>query len=283
MPLVSIQPELRKAQREHYGILHFDVFDLQCVEGLMQAIDDKQAPAIIAIYTGLLDQPYTRAFALYCRQRAEESRYPVAIILDHGASFAQCMKAISLGFTDVMFDGSRLPIEQNIAITRLMVQAAHAVGAGAEAELGHVGQGSDYDTFGSKRHGFTDPADVERFVAETGVDALAVAIGNAHGDYKGEPKLDIALLKEIRARTDVPLVLHGGSGIPVAQFQAAIAAGIAKVNIATDCLAAGRTALAEGIAKEGCSYSDLSDRATAAFRERCGWYMDIFGSTGKAG
>ena len=130
--------------------------------------------------------------------------------------------------------------------------------------------------------GFTDPAQVERFVAETGVDILAVAIGNAHGLYHGEPNLDIALLREIRSRVNVPLVLHGGTGIAPEQFRAAIAAGIAKINIATDLYVTTTRCVAGAVKDEKVSYFELGKMMTESFRQRCGYYLDLFGASGKA-
>ena len=206
----------------------------------------------------------------------------MSLMLDHGASFEQCMRAIHLGFTDVMFDGSKLPIEENMAQTKAVVRAAHAVGVAVEAELGHVGSGSEYQQFGGQRKGFTQPDDVERFVAETGVDFLAVAIGTAHGLYAGEPNLDLDLLAEIRRRVETPLVLHGGTGLSTAQFQSAIARGIAKINVATDLFVTTGRRMAQAAAPDS-SYFSLTRCAIESFQERCEHYLSIFGASGQSG
>jgi fructose-bisphosphate aldolase class II len=206
---------------------------------------------------------------------------PVSLMLDHGQSFEQCIRALTYGFTDVMYDGSRLPLEENIATTRMVVRAAHAVGACVEAELGHVGSGRDYQAYGALRKGFTDPETVERFVAETEVDMLAVAVGTAHGFYQGDPELDLDLLREIRGRVDIPLALHGGSGCSADQFRAAIEAGITKINVASDLYRAAGETLVEAAATEDASYHALSRAATASFAERVGYYLDLFGASGK--
>ncbi|MGB9596568.1 MAG: class II fructose-bisphosphate aldolase, partial [Candidatus Poribacteria bacterium] len=200
----------------------------------------------------------------------------------HGASFEQCIKAISYGFTDVMYDGSRLPLEENIKNTKDVVRAAHAVGVYVEAELGHVGRGSEYQSFGALRKGFTDPDTVELFVKETNVDFLAIAIGTAHGLYQGDPQLDLDLLKEIRSCIDVPLVLHGGSGCTEEQFRSAIRSGISKINIATDLFMTAGKKLVEVAKGENPSYFSMCNSATEAFRDRCMYYVDLFGATGKA-
>jgi fructose-bisphosphate aldolase class II len=282
MSLVSIGPELDRARKGRYALPLFDTFDMHSTEGMLLALEDKQAPAMIALYSGLLERPNARAFATYVRIRAEEATVPVSLMLDHGSTFEQCIQAISYGFTDVMYDGSRLPLEQNISNTRAVVRAAHAVGVCVEAELGHVGSGTEYQGFGAQRKGFTDPDAVEQFVEETGVDFLAIAIGTAHGLYDGEPQLDLDLLHEIRGRVDIPLVLHGGSGLSDAQFRSAIAAGISKINVATDLFVTTTRHLVEAAGAEGVNYFALGETSVTSFRERCGYYLDLFGASGKA-
>jgi fructose-bisphosphate aldolase, class II len=213
----------------------------------------------------------------------EQSPVPLSLMLDHGASFEICIKALRLGFTDVMIDHSSLPIEENIAITKMVVRAAHAVGAGAEAELGHVGSGQEYQDFGAQRGGFTDPASVERFVAETGVDMLAIAIGTAHGLYKGTPQLDLELLDEIRKRVDIPLVLHGGTGLSEAQFRGAISRGISKINVATDLFVTSAQRICAQAQKDpNTNYHTFARIPYEAFRERCGYFLDLFSASGQA-
>jgi ketose-bisphosphate aldolase len=237
---------------------------------------------MVAIYASTMDRPNVRAFAAYIRARAEDSSAPVSLMLDHGRSFEDCIRAIAYGFTDVMYDGSKLPMEENIETTRAVVRAAHAVGVGVEAELGHVGRGSEYADHETRRLGFTDPESVEHFVAETGVDFLAIAIGTAHGLYDGDPQLDFDLLREIRARVDIPLVLHGGSGVTEEQFRTAIANGISKINVATDLFVTTGRRLCEAALADGASYFSLTQAAVASFEERCGYYLDLFGASGTA-
>lgn len=287
MSLISIGPTLKRAQAEHFAIPLFDAFDSHSIDGIFAAAEEKRAPVIVAFYAGVLDQVNAHSMTEYIRTRAKDSSTTATLMLDHGGSFEHAMKALSWGFTDVMYDGSKLPFEENIANTQAVVRAAHAVGVPVEAELGHVGIGSEYASFGSQRKGFTDPALVEKFATETGVDYLAVAIGNAHGVYHGKPHLDIDLLKEIRQRVGIPLVLHGGSGISEEQFRAAIEAGIAKINIATDLYMTTARRLSERVSEdkgkpEGVVYSNLSTTAVESFSERCGYYFDLFGATGKA-
>lgn len=282
MPLKSILSELKKAQAGHYAIPCFDTFEQLGTEGMFAAIEEKRAPTIVALYGGGFDRPNAPHFAAMLRSMAQSASVPVSLIIDHGASFEQCMKALALGFTDLMYDGSAKPLEENIATTRLIVRAAHAVGASVEAEIGHVGRGAEYSEFGAQRKGFTDPAVVERFVAETGVDFLAVAIGTAHGLYNAEPRLDLELLAEIRRRVEIPLVLHGGTGLSEGQFRAAIAGGISKINIFTDLSIAARQRMIEAAQAEKASYFAITSAVRDAFRERCGYFMDLFGTSGKA-
>lgn len=282
MPLVSIAQELRRAQREEYAVPLFDTFDMHSTEGIFLALEEKHAPGIVAIYTSAMEQPSARALAAYIRARAEGATVPVSLMLDHGASFEQCMQAISYGCTDIMYDGSRLPLVENMANARDVVRAAHALGISVEAELGHVGSGSEYQRFGALRKGFTDPQSVEEFVAETGVDFLAVAVGTAHGLYEGEPHLDLNLLREIRARVDLPLVLHGGTGLSEDQFRAAVAAGISKVNIATDLYVTAGKCQVEAARGRDIAYFDMSRVTIDSFRERCSYYIELFGAAGKA-
>ncbi len=282
MPLVSIGEELRRAQQGKYALPLYDTEDSLSTDGMFESLDEKQAPAMIAMYSGSMERANAPGLAAYIRARAKDSRVPVSFMLDHGTSFEQCMLALHYGCTDVMFDGSRLSYEENVAITTMVVRASHAMGACVEAELGHVGQGSEYQSFGAKREGFTDPESVADFVSRTGVDFLAIAIGTAHGLYDGEVHLDVDLLREIRECVDIPLVLHGGSGCSDEQFREVIAAGICKVNVATDLFVTTGRRMSERAAVEPASYGEFSRTAIDSFKERVGHYLDVFGASGKA-
>ena len=178
MPLVSILSKLKQAQREGFAVPCFDTFEMMGTQGIVSALENKRAPGIIGLYSGIFDRPYARSIVEMVRAIAQDAAVPISLILDHGADYEHCMQALAYGFTDVMYDGSKLPFEENISTTRLIVRAAHAIGAAVEAELGHVGRGSEYQSFGAQGKGFTEPVAVEEFVAETGVDFLAVAVGN---------------------------------------------------------------------------------------------------------
>ncbi len=281
MPLVSIIETLRKASSGRFAVPLFDAFEMNAVEGIIAAAEEKKAPVIVAIYDALLLLPTVSSYAAFIRDVAERSPVPVSLMLDHGSSPERCDRALSLGFTDVMYDGSKLPIEENIASTARVVTAARKTGAGVEAELGHVGEGSNYEAFGAAREGFTDPATVSRFVAGTGCDVLAVAVGTAHGRYKGTPHIDIDLLAHIRRETDAPLALHGGTGLSERQYRDAIDAGIAKINIATDLLGVATEKMIEAARQPEASYLGMVAAAKQAHRERCSYYFDLFGASGK--
>jgi ketose-bisphosphate aldolase len=282
MPLVSIKQELAKARQNHYAVPLYDVFEIEGMEGVIDAMLEKRAPTIIGIYTAWVSRPNNRALAAYVRARVEDLDIPVSLMVDHGASVELCLQALKDGYTDVMYDGSRLTLEENIANTRKVVEAAHAVGAAVEAELGHVGDGHEYQTYGAARVGFTDPAAVEYFVEKTGVDMLAVAFGTAHGFYKGEPHLDLELLGEITRRVDTPLVMHGGTGLSDEQFRGAIAGGVSKINFATNIVNdAGQMMKATAGKPEGGMFEMLDNIRTTYRNWSCKLY-DVFGTTGKA-
>jgi fructose-bisphosphate aldolase class II len=282
MGLESFVGQLQRANRESWGIPLFDIFEREGTDGIFAAAEAKRAPTIVGTGGHIFERPGGKELMAYLVSRGQNASVPITVYLDHGDSFERCIQALRLGFTDVMFDGSRLPMDENIAITKMVVKAAHAVGAGVEAEIGHVGQGSQYESFGSQREGFTKPEDAERFVAETGVDILAIAIGSAHGQYKGEPKLDYELLAEIHKRVDVPLVMHGGSGLSDEQFQTAIKFGISKVNIFTDLAMSATAAVKAVAATEQGNIMAMSNAFRQAFQTRCEHYLDIFGATNKA-
>jgi fructose-bisphosphate aldolase class II len=276
MPLVSIREEIAKARSGRYALPCFLTFEQTSAEGVFSALAQRNCPAMVGMYNTVLDDPTVEAFAAYLLAMARLSPVPISLMLDHGASPDRCRKALDLGFSDVMFDGSRLPLEENIAQARQVAQAAHAVGGCLEAEVGHVGQGDDYEGFGGQGKGFTDPAVAEQFCAETGCDILAVAIGNAHGLYRGEPRLDLELLAKIRSRVPVPLSLHGGTGLSVEQFRGAIEAGISKVNIFTDLAVTAADQVGKTFQAGKSSYFDLMKTVRESFHQRCLHYIDAF-------
>jgi fructose-bisphosphate aldolase, class II len=282
MTAVSIKNELIKAQKGGYAVPLFDVFDTFGVDGVMDALIAKRAPTIMAVYSPYATRYNSKAFAAYVLSRIAETDVPVTLMLDHGVSVEACVLALDNGFTDIMYDGSSLPLDVNIANSRKVVEIAHARGVPVEAELGHVGLGTDNETTHRNRIGFTDPDMVELFVKETGVDYLAIAFGNAHGLYKGEPRLDLDLVKEIRQRVSIPLVMHGGTGLSNEQFHGAISAGISKINFATSILNSSVDNMRKACGESSASIFSITDGIHAAYRDWCSRLYDVFGTSGKA-
>lgn len=283
MPLVSIVDTARRARREGWAVPLLGAVDSLTLDAVFEAAEAERAPVILGVYASACSDPRVAAVAAYARQRAADSDLPVSLMLDHGPSLELCHYAIDLGFTDVMLDASKLPIEENIALTRSLVERAHPLGIGVEGELGHVPFGRDYGEFAGRREGFTDPDTVPGWVRETGADLLAIAFGTAHGIYTAEPTIDVDLVQEIAARVpDVPLVLHGGSGLSAEQFQAAAAAGIAKANVSTELFVRAGEAVREAARADTVSYWDLTNEARAAFREACAYHIRVLGASGRA-
>ena len=233
MPLVTTKQILLDAQKGGYAVGAFNVENMEMVQAVLAAAQELHAPVILQTtpstvkYAGL---DYFYANAKVAAQRAD---IPAAIHLDHGSSFELAMQALRTGYTSIMIDGSHGTLEDNIAVSRAVVDACHPSGIPVEAELGKVG-GKEDDLDGGDENPYTDPQQAKEFVKATGVDFLAVAIGTAHGVYKGVPKLDVERLSEIRNVVDIPLVLHGTSGVPDEAVRECIRRGICKVNFATD-------------------------------------------------
>ena len=223
------------AQKEHFAVPAFNVSSSMILKGVMEACEEKHAPVIIAIHPDELSF-VGDSFVAAVREEAHKAPVPVCIHLDHGASFAQVIRAIACGFTSVMIDSSTTSFDDNIAITKKVVEAAHAVNVSVEAELGTIGATGNGGEAGTDNIIYTNPDDVVRFVDATNVDTLAIAIGTAHGLYPKtkKPKLRLDLLKEIVGKTSVPLVLHGGSDNPDEEIAEAVRLGVAKINISSD-------------------------------------------------
>lgn len=231
MALVKMKDLLRRAEEKNIGCGAFSVGNMEMVRGAIRAAEELDTPIILQIAEVRLKNSPLHLMGPMMVQAAKEAKVDVAVHLDHGLTFGTVDKALELGFTSVMLDASTLPFEENIARVKAVVEKARKYGATVEAELGFVGGSED----GSCDHGIrcTDPDDAVVYARETGIDALAVAIGNAHGNYPVAPTLAFDVLEKIHEKVDIPLVLHGGSGITDKDFQKAISLGIRKVNIAT--------------------------------------------------
>lgn len=228
--LVSLKKVIDMAEKGNFCIPAFNVYNMETVMGVIDAAEEAKAPVILQVYPRLLNEQAGYYLAPVVLAAARKASVPVCFHLDHGPSEWEVMRALRWGATGIMLDGSAHPFEENVALTRHIVELCKAVDVEVEGELGHIGSVND-----DAMDEFTDPKEAAEFVRKTGVTCLAVLIGNAHGHYKKPPKLDIERLRAIREATDgIPLVLHGGSGIPDEEVKAAIAAGIRKMNIGTD-------------------------------------------------
>lgn len=253
----------------------FNIVNMEFARAIFDASEETGLPVIFGIPERFMLHYYSpECMALVCKKMIERARAPVAIHLDHGKSFDGVMIALKAGFSSVMFDGSSLPYEENVARTAEVVKIARAFGVSVEGELGYVGKAAT-DT--PSPESFTQPEQAEDFVRRTGVDALAIAIGNQHGLYKGVPQLDFDRLRAIRSRLDCGLVLHGGSGISEADFIEAVRLGINKVNIYTAMDEAVKKFTRERFAEYG-SYLDYAKDLTGVVKEVVARHMKLFAS-----
>lgn len=276
--LANLNDVLKKAQIEHYAVGLFNTTDTDMLQAAIEAAEEMESPIIIGTAEILLPYGELKLIAPSVIAAADRACVPVVVHYDHGLTFERCMEALQLGFTSIMFDGSAGDVARNLEETARIVRIAHEMGVSVEGEIGHVGQAETND--GAVPDMYTSPEEAVEFVAATGVDALAVAIGTAHGVYKTRPCLDIERLKAIRAALDTPLVLHGGSGLSDADFRNTIAAGIAKVNIFTDLCVAGSRGMQQSLA-QGAGYLDVRNAKVAEIRRAVREKIELFGSAGK--
>ena len=277
--LVNLNDVLPKAQKEGYAVGLFNTTDTDMLEGVIAAAEEMKAPVIIGTAEVLLPFGELKLIAPSIIEAAKRATVPVVVHYDHGLTFDRCIEALKLGFSSIMFDGSAGDEAENLKATAEMVKIAHSMGVSVEGEIGHVGQAASGD--GNDSDMYTTPEEAVNFVKATGVDALAIAIGTAHGAYKTKPKLDIGRLSEIRASLDTPLVLHGGSGLSDDDFRNTIKEGIAKMNIFTDLCLAGDRATADG-REQGIGYLETRNLKVKYIKEEVMKKMRLFGSENKA-
>lgn len=278
--LVTLQEIIQKAEQGNYAVPAFNVYNTETVMGVIAAAQEANAPVILQVYPRLINQEVGYYLAPAILAAAKKATVPVCFHLDHGAADAEVVRSLRWGATGIMFDGSNADFEENVRHTRAVVEQCSQIGVGVEGEIGHVGSVND-DTMGD----FTDPKEAAEFVKRTGVCCLAVLIGNAHGHYKKEPKLDIERVKAIREATGgIPLVLHGGSGIPDEQVKAAVAAGVRKMNIGTDVCCTFADATLETLQDENRSLAiDLfMKKAIEAIKMLALSKIKLLGAEGKA-
>lgn len=277
--LVNLNDVLKKAQKEHYAVGLFNAPDTVMLEATISAAEELNSPIIIGTAEVLLPYGDLKLIAPGMIAAARRAKIPVVVHFDHGLTFERCIEALKLGFSSVMFDGSAGDEKQNMADTREIVRIAHAMGASVEGEIGHVGEAVNGD--GADGDRYTTVAEAQNFLNATGVDALAIAIGTAHGAYKAKPRLDIERLKEIRAAVDTPLVLHGGSGLSDDDFRNTIREGIAKVNIFTDLCLAGEAAMRRAVS-ENLNYLEARNLTVSAVKAAVKEKLLLFGSQNRA-
>ncbi len=277
--LVNLNSVLLKAQKEKYGVGLFNTTDTDMLQGVIEAAEELNSPVIIGTAEVLLPFGELKLIAPSVIAKAKSAKVPVVVHYDHGLTFDRCIEALQLGFTSVMFDGSTSSFEENVLATKEIVKIAHSMGATVEGEIGHVGMAASSDNLLTDM--YTTKEEAVEFCAKTGVDALAVAIGSAHGIYKTKPMLNFERLREIHNATNVPLVLHGGSGLSDDDFRQVVKDGISKVNIFTDLCLAGSEAMKQGIETD-IGYLATRNLKVEKIKQATIEKIKLFGSQNKA-
>ena len=257
--LVNMNDILLPAKEEHYGVGFFNAVNVEMARAVIETAEELRSPVMIGTAEVLLPVHY-----------------------DHGLTFDRCMQALRLGFSSVMFDCSTKSYEDNAEAVAEMVKICHGMGVTVEGELGHVGDNEGAGKLAKPSDYFTDPDMAVDYVKKTGIDALAIAVGNAHGDYKFPPKLDFERISVISERTGLPLVLHGGSGLSDDDFREAVKRGICKINIFTDLDKAGKNGVARGLEEGAASMCSLIPYEIEAMKAVVSEKIHLFGSVGKA-
>lgn len=280
--LVNMNEVLLPAKRGGYGVGFFNAVNVEMARAVIGAAEELRAPVMVGTAEVLLPAMELERVAEYLIPMAEKASVPVCVHYDHGLTFARCMQALRLGFTSVMYDCSTAGYGENVAKVAEMVKICHGMGVTVEGELGHVGDNEGAGRLANPEDFYTDPQQAADFAVRTGVDSLAVAVGNAHGDYKFTPKLDFDRIAEIEEATKLPLVLHGGSGLSDDDFKIAVQKGVCKVNIFTDIDKAGKTGIEAGIKAGADSMYKLIPYEIEAMKKVAMEKIQLFGSAGKA-
>lgn len=281
-----MKPVLEKAYQQHYAVGAFNIFNLNFLEAVTTAAIDKRSPVILNIAEAHFTYVSLEHITPAIRAIADNSDIDMVLNLDHGLTLAGIERALTNGFTNIMFDGSHLDFEENMSQTKAVVDMCHQQGISVEAELGAVGGVEGGALYGAPDpNKYTNVEQAKIFVQETNVNFLAVAIGNTHGKYKGAPDLDFERLEALKEATGIPLVLHGGSGISDQDFKHSITLGISKINFFTGMSQVALAATSNYMAGAGDTYDDyplMIQDVRQAVTKVVGEQMDIFGSTGKA-
>lgn len=280
--LVNMNDVLLPAKEGHYGVGFFNAVNVEMARAIIETAEELHAPVMLGTAEVLLPVTEMDRVAAYLIPMAQKASVPVCVHYDHGLTFDRCMEALNLGFTSVMYDCSTKSYEENVSSVKEMVKICHAMGRTVEGELGHVGDNEGAGKLAKPSDFFTDPDMAEDFVSRTGIDSLAVAVGNAHGAYKFPPKLDFDRITTIAKRVGIPLVLHGGSGLCDSDFQTAVREGVCKVNIFTDLDRAGREGIEKGLKEGAGAMTALIPYEISAMKEVVAEKIRLFGSEGKA-
>lgn len=280
--LVNMNDILIPAKEGKYGVGFFNAVNVEMARAIIETAEELHSPVMVGTAEVLLPAMELERVAEYLIPMAKKAKVPVCVHYDHGLTFERCMQALKLGFTSIMYDCSTSSYEENTKNVAEMVKICHAMGVTVEGELGHVGDNAGAGKLENPSDYFTNPDTAVDFVAKTGVDSLAVAVGNAHGDYAFPPKLDFKRIEAISKKTNLPLVLHGGSGLSDEDFRNAVRLGVSKVNIFTDIDKAGKAGIEAGIAAGEKTMMGLIPYEIEAMKAVVSEKMHLFGSVGKA-
>ena len=284
MPLVSMNEFLPKAKAGKYAVGQFNMNNLEFAQAIVEAAIEEKSPFIYGVSEGALRYMGIEFTVAMAEAAAKKSGLPIALHLDHGSSFEVAMACIRAGFSSVMFDGSHYSFEENIRLTKEVVKAAHAMGVSVEGELGTIGGVEDDLSVDEKDAQLAKPEEAIRFYEETGVDCLAIAVGTAHGMYAAEPNIRHDIIEEVSKAIPVPVVLHGGSGVPDDMIKKAIAAGVGKINVNTENQVACTETIREVLAKDAKIIDPRKylTPARKAMIEVVRSKIQLFGSSNKA-
>lgn len=284
MPLVTTKELLEKAMREKYAVGAFNANNIEMVQAIIEAAEEESAPVILQASQGAIKYAGLENVTAIVKNAADMAKIPIALHLDHGTNYEQNVKCLRIGFTSLMFDGSKLPYEENVSITRKVVEMGHAVGVPVEGEIGKIGGTEDHITVSEVEADMTEPEEALRFVEDTGVDSLAVAVGSVHRMKKKEAKLDHERIKRIAELVKIPLVLHGSSGVMDDEMRKGIKEGLCKINVATQL----NMAFVEGMRKalnekpEEVDPRKILSLSKELLKKVVKDRIRVFGSSGKA-
>lgn len=294
MALVNIKEMLEKARREHYAVGAFDASTIEMAMAIVEAAEEEKSPVIVMGLTPDLQQGNEKMLTYWTeslKDLAKKASVPVCLHLDHARDMNFLKRCVDAGFTSVMYDASEYPFEENVRLSKEAADYAHKYGATVEAELGHVGDGivsgviKEDGNYDNPEDYLTNPEEMKRFIAETGVDCLAVAVGTSHGVYVHEPKLDLERLELLNSISDIPMVVHGGSGTPDDQIKKAISLGVTKLNIYSEMMAAYFGTMKEELEKAGTMaiwMSNANREPLKAVKKVVKEKIRLTGSAGKA-